>query len=157
MQTKHQTQIPDYVLEEVQDMINKANALLAPYQVVMTPKERLRLPRMGNKTLSFVAKALDYAQQYPQYCPTYLNLSDFVIDMADATKLRRVLIISQQLSATLDNTVVVSGSEAFQAALIFYQAIKAAANQGVPGAKEVYLELKERFPQASKKRADLND
>jgi hypothetical protein len=39
-----------------------------------------------------------------------------------------------------------AGSEAYQAALIFYNSVKIAASQGIPGAKAVYEELKKRFP-----------
>jgi hypothetical protein len=39
-----------------------------------------------------------------------------------------------------------AGSEAFQAALVFYNSTKVVASQDVPGAKAVYEELKRRFP-----------
>jgi hypothetical protein len=39
---------------------------------------------MGDKTLSFVEKALDYAHQYPALCPLYLNVAEFDVDMIDA-------------------------------------------------------------------------
>ncbi|MDR0721667.1 MAG: hypothetical protein LBF75_02570 [Treponema sp.] len=47
---------------------------------------------------------------------------------------------------------MVVGSEAYQAALVFYQSVKMAAAQDIPGAKAVYEELKTRFPQGSKRR-----
>jgi hypothetical protein len=39
-----------------------------------------------------------------------------------------------------------AGSEAYQAALVFYNSVKVAASQGITGAKAVYEELKKRFP-----------
>jgi hypothetical protein len=39
-----------------------------------------------------------------------------------------------------------AGSEAYQAALIFYNSAKVAASQGIQGAKAVYEQLKKRFP-----------
>ncbi|MDR2121366.1 MAG: hypothetical protein LBP64_10925, partial [Tannerella sp.] len=62
--------------------IDSAISLLAPYVLPLTPKERHDVPKMGNKTLSFVEKALEYARRYPQLCPSYLNIKDFDIDMA---------------------------------------------------------------------------
>jgi hypothetical protein len=41
---------------------------------------------------------------------------------------------------------MVARSEAYQAALVFYNAVKAATAQDIPGAKEVYYDLKTRFP-----------
>jgi hypothetical protein len=106
---------------------------------------------MGNKTLSFVSKAQDYAHQYQNLCPSYLNLAAFDTDMSDATGLRTVLIAAKQLSDNLDDTVMIAGSEAYQAALVFYNAVKAAAAQDIPGAKEVYTDLKTRFPRVKRK------
>ena len=39
-----------------------------------------------------------------------------------------------------------AGSEAYQAALVFYKSVKMATAQDIPGAKAVYEELKTRFP-----------
>jgi hypothetical protein len=41
---------------------------------------------------------------------------------------------------------MLAGSEAYQAALVFYKSVKMAAAHDVPGAKAVYEELKTRFP-----------
>jgi hypothetical protein len=46
---------------------------------------------------------------------------------------------------------MVSGSEAFNASLVFYNSAKVAAAQDVPGAKAIYEELKRRFPRGKSK------
>ncbi|MDR2140103.1 MAG: hypothetical protein LBP50_11235 [Tannerella sp.] len=111
------------------------------------------MAKMGDKTLSFVEKAQDYAHKYPQFCPSYLNVTAFDTDMTDATGLRTVHISARQLSDNIDDTVMVAGSEAYQAALTFYNTVKAAA-QDIPGAKEVYNDLKARFPRVKRKNED---
>jgi GrpB-like predicted nucleotidyltransferase (UPF0157 family) len=151
MDNKHVFPIPPEVLAEAQDNVNAAIALLTPYLLPLTPTERHDLPKMGDKTLSFVEKAQDYAHQYPQLCPSYLNVKEFDVDMTDATGLRRMHISAKQLSDDIDDTVMVAGSEAYQAALVFYNAVKAAAVQDIPGAKEVYNDLKARFPSIKRK------
>jgi GrpB-like predicted nucleotidyltransferase (UPF0157 family) len=152
MVDKHVLPIPPEVLAEAQEHINAANALLAPYLLPLTPAERHNLAKMGDKTLSFVEKAHDYARQYPQFCPSYLNLAEFDVDMSDATGLRVVHVTAKQLSDDIDDTVMLAGSEAYQAALIFYNAVKAASTQDIPGAKEVYNDLKARFPHPKRKK-----
>ncbi|MDR1335310.1 MAG: hypothetical protein LBK22_00590 [Tannerella sp.] len=154
MKDKHVIPIPPEVLSAAQDHIDVANSLLAPYLMSLTPEERRDMLKMGNKTLSFVEKAQAYAHQYPQLCPSYLNLTGFDTDMTDATGLRRVHITAKQLSDNIDDTVMIAGSEAFQTALIFYNAVKAAAAQDIPGAKEVYADLKTRFPRVKRKNKD---
>jgi hypothetical protein len=151
MEDKHIIPIPAQVLAQAQSSINSAITLLAPYLLPLTPDERHDLPKMGDKTLSFVEKALDYAHQYPTLCPSYLKMTDFDVDMADATGLRKLHVTAKQLSDGIDDTVMVAGSEAYQAALVFYNAVKAAAAQDIPGAKEVYNDLKKRFPSIKRK------
>ncbi|MDR1154728.1 MAG: hypothetical protein LBL04_08440 [Bacteroidales bacterium] len=46
---------------------------------------------------------------------------------------------------------MVAGSESCQAALVFYNAVKAAAAQDIPGAREMYSDLKARFPSIKRK------
>jgi hypothetical protein len=152
MDNKHVNPIPPNVLADVQAHIDAALAALAPYLLPLTPDERHNLPKMGNKTLSFVEKAFDYARRYPQLCPSYLDLTAFEVDMTDATGLRTVHITAQQLSSDIDDTVMVAGSEAYQAALMFYNAVKGAAAQSIPGAKDVYDDLKSRFPSIKRKK-----
>jgi hypothetical protein len=41
--------------------------------------------------------------------------------------------------------------------LIFYNSVKAAAAQDVPGAKAVYEELKQRYPGGRRKRTETNE
>jgi hypothetical protein len=151
MDDKHVIPIPPDILAQVQSHIDAANALLAPYVLPLTPNERHSISKMGDKTLSFVEKALEYARHYPQLCPSYLDIAAFETDMSDATGLRTVHISAKQLSDNIDDTSMAAGSEAYQAALVFYNAVKAAALQDIPGAKEVYADLKNRFPRVKRK------
>ena len=146
MRNIHITPVPAIVIADTLTNIDACSTALAPYMIPLTPEERHNLLKMGNKTLSFVVKALDYARHYPQLCPSFLNIVDFEADVADATGLRTLHIAAKQLADNIDDTIMVAGSEAYQSALVFYNAIKIAAAQDIPGAKEIYHELKARFP-----------
>jgi hypothetical protein len=87
---------------------------------------------MDEKTLSFVEKAHEFAKQNPDFVPPYLNMTDFDIDFADAHNLWSILLASKQLHENIDDAVMVAGSEAYQAALIFYNSVKMAVRQDVP-------------------------
>jgi hypothetical protein len=92
VENKHVDPIPPEVLAQAQAHINAAITLLSAYLLALTPSERHELPKMGDKTLAFVEKALDYARQYPQLCPSYLKITEFETDMKDAIGLRTVHI-----------------------------------------------------------------
>jgi hypothetical protein len=150
---QHIQAIPSTVLAQAQAKIDEAKALLAPYTLALTPAERHGLPKMGEKTIGFVEKAFDFAKQNPNLVPLYLDVDAFGVDFSDAHGLWTLLNSVRQLEEGIDDTEMTAGSEAYQAALVFYHSAKAAASQDVPGAKAVYEELKTRFPQGGKRRA----
>ncbi|MDR1348507.1 MAG: hypothetical protein LBJ63_08815 [Prevotellaceae bacterium] len=151
MENKHAKFIPAGVLSQVQDLVNQANALLLPYVTPLTSAERHTLPKMGEKTIGFVEKAHEFAVQNPNLCPPYLDMAEFDTDYADARNLFVLNNTTKQLNEAVDDTSMLAGSEAYQAALVFYNSVKVAARQDVTGAKAVYEELKKRFPGAKRK------
>jgi len=73
-------------------------------------------------------------------------MADFEKDVIAVTDLRKVLIPVQQRVEKLNDTTLQAGSEAYTAALIFYNAVKGATKAGEPGMKNVYDDLQSRFP-----------
>jgi hypothetical protein len=51
---------------------------------------------------------------------------------------------------------MIAGSEAYQAALLFYKAVKMAAEMDIQGAKAIYEELRKRFEGQSRRRGKDN-
>ncbi|MDR2247822.1 MAG: hypothetical protein LBE17_14320 [Treponema sp.] len=149
---QHIQTIPSTVLTQVQTKIQEIQTLLAPYMLALTPEERRDLPKMGAKTISFVEKAYDFARQNPNLIPPYFDLDAFGVDFADAHGLWTLANAVRQLEEAFDDTEMTAGSEAYQAALVFYKSAKMAAAQDIPGAKAVYEELKTRFPQRGGRR-----
>jgi hypothetical protein len=148
---RHVQSIPQDVLTQAQTKINEVKTLLAPYIVALTPSERHELPKMGEKTISFVEKAFDFAQQNPNLVPPYLDMTAFGTDFEDAHGLWTLVNSIRQLEENASDTEMTAGSEAYQAALVFYKSVKMAAAQDIPGAKAVYEELKTRFPGVKRK------
>lgn len=144
-------QIPPEVLVQVLDLQSQINQLMAPYVIALTPDERHDLPKMAEKTVSFVSKALDYAESNPEFAPKYLDIKALQTDVKAVTDLTSVEQPVQNLFIQLNDTIMMSGSEAYIAALMYYNSVKAAARRNVPGAKAIYDDLKVRFEQARKK------
>ncbi|MHB9295924.1 hypothetical protein PilKf_01678 [Pillotina sp. SPG140] len=149
---KHTQAIPSTVLTQAQTKIDEVKALLESYLIALTAAERQSLPKMGEKTLAFVEKALDFARQNPGLVPPFLDMDAFAVDFGDAHSLWTLLNMIQQLLETVDDTEMAAGSEAYQAALVFYKSVKMAAEQDIPGAKAVYDELRKRFPARGRRR-----
>jgi hypothetical protein len=149
---KHNASIPEAVLTQVQAKVNEIMALIASCMVPLTPTERQEMAKMGEKTLAFVEKAYAFAKENPHLVPPFLNMDDFDVDFADAHGLWTLVNSIRQLYENVSDTEMAAGSEAYQAALVFYNSVKVAAAQDVAGAKAVYEELKTRFPQRGKRR-----
>ena len=152
MKDNHKEAIPSAVVKDAQNRILEVMEMLQPYVVNLKPEERRDILKLGDKTLAFGEKAFDYAKANPMLVPPYLDMGMFENDMKDTTGLRVLLATVQQLSMAIDDTIMVAGSEAYTASLTFYNAVKVAANQNVPGAKPIYQELQERFPGRPKKK-----
>jgi hypothetical protein len=155
MKTPHQSQFPADVLAEAQVRVDQLRALINPHVITLSNRDRMEMLKMGDKTLSFVSKAYDFAQQNSEMIPPYLDLPAFAVDLADATNLRALILSCRQLADALDDTAMIAGSEAYNAALVFYQAAKAASKQHVNGAKEVSKELQERFPRGKARTSSM--
>jgi len=142
------------ISEEATTNINEAIKVIIqnlPEMINLTQEERQVNLKMGDKTVAFVSKNLEYAKQNLRVIPAFLDMGEFEKDVIAVTELRKVLIPLQQMVEKLDDTTMQAGSEAYAASLIFYNAVKGAAKAGEPGMKTIYDDLKARFPGHTKK------
>lgn len=146
MKNIHTQMIPAEMLEKANQKIDELLGVLSPYLLSLTPNERMSMLKMGEKNLSFVEKSGELAANNPSLRPAYLDMDEFNIDVVDALGLRTLLNKLQQVTTSVDDTMMIAGGEAYNAALVFYASVKTAAEKNVPGAKTVYAELKKRFP-----------
>ncbi|MDR1462872.1 MAG: hypothetical protein LBI68_07040, partial [Azoarcus sp.] len=66
---RHNTSLPDDVLAQISAKIGEVEDLLLPHTHTLTPKERQKLVKMGDKSLAFVKKANEYAKTLPAIVP----------------------------------------------------------------------------------------
>ena len=116
-----------------------------PFIINLTPEERLSLPKMGDKTIAFVDKVLELAQQNPQLVPPYVNVDELRRDYELSMHLRVILNAVRQIYEKLDDTTLASGSEAYLASLSFYNKAKNASKMNVPGTDTFVRELSKIF------------
>jgi len=127
-----------------------------PELINLTAGDRRSLPKMGDRSFSFVNKALEYAVQNPKVIPGFFDVSEFEKDTIGAADLKKILIPLHQLVEKLDDTALLTGSDALCSALVFYNALKGAAKAGQPGMKTVYTDLQNRYPGRGKVTRNTN-
>jgi hypothetical protein len=115
------------------------------FLVNLTPEERQSYVRMGDKSLAFVEKSLDYAKENPQLLPSFLSVAEFEKDMKLVNDLRRLLRPLASIVESIDDTVMLAGSESYSAALTFYQSVKMAKMMNIAGTDSIYEDLAKRF------------
>jgi hypothetical protein len=138
-------QIPAETLSKVKANLQECAELLKPYLIALTPEDRQNLPKMSDKTMPFVEKVLDYAATNPEFAPAYLSVPELKIDMAAFNDLMSLLQLAEPLCDNLRDTQMLAGSEAYTAALAYYNSVKQAAKMNVPNAKTIQEELGKRF------------
>lgn len=144
--------IPAETLAVINSSLSAINTSLATILLFnLTGSERQSLRTMGDKSLAFVQKALEYAENNPALMPPYLDLSEAKKDFSLSRDLYGILQQINTLQRAVEDTMMVAGSEAYDAALIFYNSVKGASRVNVPGSEAVYNDLQQRFAVKPKK------
>lgn len=118
---------------------------LQPGLISLTDGQRKNIPKMGDGSVPFVQKTLEYVGTNPEFAPKYLDVSELKIDIDAFNLLTTLERPIMQLLTSIDDTKTLSGSEAYITALAYYNAVKFAAKQNIPGAKTIYEDLSKRF------------
>ncbi|MCF8259914.1 MAG: hypothetical protein K9J12_04015 [Melioribacteraceae bacterium] len=139
-------QIPPEVLQEIQTAVTNIQTKLAPYLIALSPEERHQIPKMSDKTTPFVEKTISYTESNPQFAPPYMKADEMKIDFDAVQTLKTIFNPLNQLVSNLDDSIMLSGSEAYIGSLAYYNSVKLASKMDVPGAKPICDDLKQRFP-----------
>ncbi len=116
-----------------------------PFLIGLTAEERTALPSMDVNNKAFTEDAVNGAVNNPTLIPAYVNITHLQNDLTLFTQLDEVLTLARQLCERIEDTKILAGSEAYNAARIFYQAVKSAAEAGVAGADTLSDQLGLRF------------
>ena len=138
--------IPPETVEQAKQYYAQGNAILVPYLLNLTPDESKALPKMGDKSYEFVTKALEYLKISGTPMPPYTNVEEMDVDLKGYDTIRQILQSVMPTVDLLQDTMLLSGSEAYMAALVYYNYLKGAANANVPGAQTILDDLSARFP-----------
>ena len=147
------TELPSAVAADITEKLNAINTALAGILLFnLTGQDRLELYKLGDKSLAFVEKALEYAANNPALVPSYLDLGEANKDLKLSKDLNNILKQVSTLQRAIEDTAMVAGSEAYDAALVFYASVKGASRVNVPGSQSVFEDLQKRYIAKSKKK-----
>ena len=150
--------IPAEDIEAIKAATKVLQEKLLPHLATLTKEEQGELFKIGDKSIAFINRSFEYIEQNPKLTPDYINVEEMKVDIGAVETLRKILNPIGLIVSALDDSIMLSGSEANVPALAFYNYIKGAARMNVPGAKAIYDDLKKYFAKRShKKKSSSNN
>ncbi len=127
-----------------------------PFLINLTPDERRKRFKMGNKGLALVRNSVTTTQNNPSIVPSNFDVAEFNRDYQLTVALSEVLGLLEQLTETVDDTLLAVGSESMAGSLLVYDYVKTAARHS-PGLKSVADQLGDRFKAMGRRRSKSSD
>jgi hypothetical protein len=137
------TTLTDAELQEIKQAIATIQQKL-PFLITLSAEERKRLYKMGDKRLAFVQNSLSAAQSNRNILPASFDLEGFANDYRLASNLSELLMLLNQLTEQVDDTLMAVSSEAMSSSLTVYDYVKTAAKK-TPGLKAIAEQLGSLF------------
>ena len=107
--------------------------------------ERLRKLGSGVRRYGFIDKVSDVASNNMQFAPMMFSDTDLKNILRKIEELRNILLLINQFGRTINDLLLISGDEAFQLALMYYNSVRELARRRVPGAEDTYRLLQTFF------------
>lgn len=137
----------------INEAVGVLTAKLQPYLIALETEEKRNMAKMGEKSVSFVEKATQYAVTNPEFLPGFVDAAEMKTDFQAFNALNNILRPLMQITKNLDDTATLCGSEAILAALAYYNSVKQGVKMNVPNAKAIYDDLSARFEAQKGRRA----
>lgn len=120
-----------------------------PTLVNLSDAERQERLVLGDKSVAFAQKVVDYTKSHPQFMPGDVSIADLQRDFAYYENMRVILQLLRPLVAAVEDTELAVGTETYYEVLAYYNNSRAASERNSPGARAVYADLKEKYPKLS--------
>ncbi|PSB30756.1 hypothetical protein [Stenomitos frigidus] len=133
-------------LEQIRDRL--------PFLVDLMAEERKSIPKMGDKSRTFVNKALDMASKNAEFLPRSFDVAEMRKDVQLFDDLSSLSLSLVQLQDLVDDTCMALGNEAYTAALTVYNYAKT-TGQKTDGLEPLVDEMRQHFRKPRKAKAKV--
>lgn len=116
-----------------------------PYLIALMPDDKRGMPKVGDKGAAFMQKSASYMDSNPEFIPMFLDKVEAGKDYEGFSVIHGFLRLLAPLVSNLEDTALLCGSEYYRACLNYYDTVKKAAENNVPGARAIYEDLKVYF------------
>lgn len=149
-----QNKLTDADKTKVDSLLAELEALLAPKLVGLSPEDRQKYGAINEQNKLFVNKIEDFVTNQPLHNPSEVDWEEFKKDYIARkfleTRANRLTALAYQMNSTK----MLHDYDNYQDSLAYYEYASYRASRNIPGASEIYNELKQFF---AKSRTDAND
>ena len=132
-------------INEIVGMIKAIKAKM-PYLTDVDSSSQLLLPKLKEEHLPFVSKCLNHAKNVPAITPNYIEIDEFEKALNAYNELQIVLKELARLQELVENTIAVSGSDAYVAAISIFNSVrKHSNNDTIPQINSIHFDLSKAF------------
>ncbi|WP_018674792.1 hypothetical protein [Riemerella columbina] len=145
----------NFSTEEVQQMktaINTIAGILNGKVKSLTPTERKGFGRVKYEKEVWIDRVKIQMDANPTKIPSYVDKTEFDKDYTAHKQLNELISLLDQQLQQMKDTNLLLGYDLDGTALMFYRAIKVAANNNDPGSNTIYADLKQQYPGSRAKR-----
>jgi hypothetical protein len=134
-------------LKSCQDSLETLDSILSRLLINISADDVRGLAKFGPRNNDFIYRAMAIIRAMPEYKPGFLDLDAFQRDLDAITLLAGLLDKLRKCFDLVEDSMMVAGSEGYQAALAIYAALKSAARLGSNDAQVAVDDLAQRLPQ----------
>lgn len=136
-------------LNDLDTAFTTIEQILTGKVINLTPEERQQYGRIRLENSQLPVKAKQYMTQLPAVVPSYIDTAEFNADDTARLTLEQRIARMTSIVESLDDTYVLLGTDVYTTCVMFYRALKSAAEANVPGATSAYQDMRQQFPGGS--------
>ena len=129
--------------------------IIQPKAKNLTPAERQMYGKVRYEFEVWIDKCRGYMTANPTLVPSYIDMVEYEKDYTARGAMKPIEQKLQQLFEMFDDTFVLLGHDLYTNSIAFYNSLKGAAKNNVPGATSIFQDLKQQFPGGGKKKEPI--
>jgi len=135
----------------IRGALDALDSQVKPLLISLSPDQKKEIAKASIRMTPFINRVVGFTDTNGEFVPRYMDVAELKVDVIAVNTLTEFRDRLRQILGLLDDTIMLSGSEAYMAALHYYNAVKQSAKAKVPAAQVIYDELKVYFAKTPRK------
>lgn len=128
-----------------------------PFLVGLTRNERRKSAKMSRKLVDFVNRSVMYAGENPQFVPPFISRDLMLRDHDMVEALRQILVKLGVIYERIKDTLLITESQLYAMARVFYKSVKAAASEKSGDAEVIARDLSFHYRKARSGKEEITE